>query len=64
MIGRIIASIIPLVLFFLSIILIVRSFFVSSSPLLGLILLAVTILYVASGAWRRFSVVRGVDGGS
>ena len=64
MIARIVLSVLPLVLFFVSLFLIVRAVIGSSSPVLGLGILGCVLIYVSSGAWKRFSVSRVVRGES
>jgi hypothetical protein len=60
MIVRAALLVIPLVLFIIAGIFLVRGLFVGSLPLGALVLFILAIGYVASGAWRRVS--EGHDG--
>ena len=58
---RLFALLLPLVVFVVSFVLVVRGLIMGVVPLVSLIVLALVVLFVASGVWRRFSL-EGYDG--
>ena len=58
---RLFALLLPLVVFVVSFVLVVRGLIMGVVPLVSLIVLALVVLFVASGVWRRFSL-EGHDG--
>ena len=61
---RIILSLLPLIAITSALVLFITALITGSSPLFAVIVFLSAMLYIASGAWKRFSVSRGVHGGS